>query len=301
MNLVALTLLFLTAAAVAAAVSNLAIYAAPKLGFTAKPDPTVPNHVTSIPLLGGVAIMLGTMVGAPMLPVDLFNGCLLAGGALAVCALGAYKDRIGTPVSSLSQMVVQAVAVTAAVAAVGAPPITGVAWLDTLLAIVTSVWLVNSINFLDVMDGLAGGICLIACAGAVTVLAVNGAMAWIPLPLALAGGLFGFLIFNLHPARIFMGDIGSFGTGFVLVIIWLQVEHYCGSVVAALLVAVPLLEVPTSALLRLRNGTSPLNGDGTHISLLMLRHGGRVRLITAYFWIAEAVSVTVACGLTSLE
>lgn len=84
----------------------------------------------------------------------------------------------------------------------------------------------NAVNLADGLDGLAGGLGLLA-AGLFAALAVNqGAFSLATFCLAVAGGIGGFLYFNLHPARVFMGDVGSFGLGAALaaVAVLLRVE-----------------------------------------------------------------------------
>src|SRR5262249_58021808 len=84
---------------------------------------------------------------------------------------------------------------------------------------ITIFWLVgitNVINLLDNMDGLAGGISLIACAFLAITFLTNGQTAEAALPLILAGSVAGFLWFNFNPASIFMGGCGAMFLGFTL-------------------------------------------------------------------------------------
>ncbi|MBN1788509.1 MAG: undecaprenyl/decaprenyl-phosphate alpha-N-acetylglucosaminyl 1-phosphate transferase [Sedimentisphaerales bacterium] len=83
----------------------------------------------------------------------------------------------------------------------------------------TILWIVgvtNAVNFIDGLDGLAAGICAIAC-GTIAALAIYfGQAVLCVIMLALAGGLTGFLFFNFNPAKIFMGDCGSLFLGFII-------------------------------------------------------------------------------------
>lgn len=83
----------------------------------------------------------------------------------------------------------------------------------------TILWIVgvtNAVNLIDGLDGLAAGICAIAC-GTIAALAIYfGQSVLCVIMLALAGGLTGFLFFNFNPAKIFMGDCGSLFLGFII-------------------------------------------------------------------------------------
>ena len=87
------------------------------------------------------------------------------------------------------------------------------AWPITVLWI---VWVTVGINFMDGLDGLAGGISAIACGAAAVFGLFMGQPVLAVLALALLGGLSGFLLFNFHPARIFMGNGGSMFLGFMV-------------------------------------------------------------------------------------
>lgn len=85
-----------------------------------------------------------------------------------------------------------------------------------VLVVVVSVATTNAVNLTDGLDGLAGGLGMIA-AGLFALLAIGqGTFGLATFSLALAGAVGGFLYFNLHPARVFMGDVGSFGLGAAL-------------------------------------------------------------------------------------
>jgi len=89
------------------------------------------------------------------------------------------------------------------------------AWLGTLFALFYAVWLLNLYNFMDGMDGFAGGMAVIGF-GTYAILGwQTGATAFAALNLIIAGAVGGFLVFNFPPARIFMGDVGASPLGFL--------------------------------------------------------------------------------------
>jgi phospho-N-acetylmuramoyl-pentapeptide-transferase len=106
-----------------------------------------------------------------------------------------------------------------------------VSWLVFPLAVIAIVATANAVNITDGMDGLAGGLSVIAIAAAVLLLpgAPAGEKA---VAMSLAGALVAFLVFNRHPARVFMGDTGSLAIGYALAAMAIQ---------QGLLVLLPLL------------------------------------------------------------
>jgi UDP-GlcNAc:undecaprenyl-phosphate GlcNAc-1-phosphate transferase len=148
--------------------------------------------------------------------------------------------------------------------------------------IVTVFWIVgltNAFNMLDNMDGLAASVGLIAsllfCAAQVAVddLFVPAIL------LVLAGALGGFLVHNRAPARLFMGDAGSNFLGFLLgtltvVGTFTRGGHSeCGVLAPLLVMAVPLYDMSSVVLIRLREGRSPFKGDRRHFSHRLVARG----------------------------
>ena len=88
--------------------------------------------------------------------------------------------------------------------------------IDTLLTLVWIVGITNALNLLDNMDGLAAGVGIVACVSLLLTLSAMHRPAEAQLLATLLGALAAFLVFNAHPASIFMGDTGSLFTGLVL-------------------------------------------------------------------------------------
>src|SRR5207244_2428109 len=86
-------------------------------------------------------------------------------------------------------------------------------WLDLLLTVVWMIGIINAVNIIDVMDGLAGGVSVIACLWLFVVALVNHDTTVAVMLAALAGSLVGFLRYNLYPATIYLGDAGSLFVG----------------------------------------------------------------------------------------
>jgi UDP-GlcNAc:undecaprenyl-phosphate GlcNAc-1-phosphate transferase len=190
-------------------------------------------HERPVPRTGGVAIFLsatGVIASALFLSraVDEeFRGMqrplmTLLGAATFIFLVGLADDLKGLPARC---KLVAELAAAVSLCLVGvridgveiAPGLVvhlgGWGWCLTLLWV---VGITNAVNLSDGLDGLAAGVCTITC-GVIAVLALRSGDAVLALlMLALAGSLSGFLFFNFHPARVFMGDCGSLFLGFTI-------------------------------------------------------------------------------------
>ncbi len=182
-------------------------------------------------------------------------------------------------------------------------------WLTGLLSAIWIVGLINSFNMLDNMDGLSAGVAAIAAAMLAVVLLltldpqtrqpqifVAGFL------LVLVGSLAGFLLHNRPPARIFMGDAGSYFVGFCIAVATLLATFtgYQGlqqhAVLAPLCVmAVPLYDMTTVIWIRLREGRSPFEADKNHFSHRLVELG-----LTKGQAVLTIYLTTATCGLGAL-
>ncbi len=182
-------------------------------------------------------------------------------------------------------------------------------WITWLLSVIWIVALINSFNMLDNMDGLSSGVAAIAAAtlAAVLLLSPNPSTHQPQLFVAgfllvIVGSLSGFLWHNRPPARIFMGDAGSYFVGFCIAVTTLLATftEYQGATPHAVLaplcvMAVPLYDMVTVIWIRLREGRSPFEADKNHFSHRLVELGltkGQA-VLTIYF-------LTATCGLGAL-
>jgi UDP-GlcNAc:undecaprenyl-phosphate GlcNAc-1-phosphate transferase len=138
---------------------------------------------------------------------------------------------------------------------------------------VTAAWLValtNAFNFIDGLDGLAGGIAVIAGATCAVILVVRGHAGEAVVLAALVGGALGFLIYNFQPASIFLGDGGSLLFGFVLastaIAGWQKGATALATTVPILIFALPLADVAIALTRRLL--TRPADGQASILKAL---------------------------------
>jgi UDP-GlcNAc:undecaprenyl-phosphate GlcNAc-1-phosphate transferase len=185
--------------------------------------------------------------------------------------------------------------------------------------IITVLWIVvvtNAINFMDNMDGLAGGVSAIAASLFMAACLVNRQW-FIAATLALlVGALIGFLVFNFPPAKIFMGDGGSLVIGFILAILTARTTYYApddpypgqamgtawyGVFMPLVVLAVPLYDFVTVTAIRLRQGRSPFVGDQQHFSHRLVQRGMSKRGAVVVIWAATAVTGIGGIALGSLR
>ncbi len=147
---------------------------------------------------------------------------------------------------------------------------------------VTVLWIVgltNAFNMLDNMDGLAASVGLIAAALFCGAQVAVGDLFVPAVLLVLVGALGGFLVYNRAPARLFMGDAGSNFLGFLLGALTVAGDFYregyspCSVLAPLLVMAVPLYDMSSVILIRLREGRSPFQGDRRHFSHRLVARG----------------------------
>ncbi|MBI2477621.1 MAG: undecaprenyl/decaprenyl-phosphate alpha-N-acetylglucosaminyl 1-phosphate transferase [Planctomycetia bacterium] len=238
---------------------------------------------------------------------------IMLGGALLLMMLGLIDDRRG--VDWRIRLMVQFTVATVCVVTQGwqLTAFIDVSRLGSIISIALSViWvvaLINSFNMLDNMDGLSAGVAAIAASILATVMLISPATPRPQLFVAgflfvLVGALFGFLIHNRPPAKIFMGDAGSYFVGFCIAIATL-LATFAGytatspgghAILAPLCVmAVPLYDMTTVIWIRLREGRSPFEADKNHFShrLVELGLSKTQAVLTIYL-------TTATCGLGAL-
>lgn len=273
-------------------------------------------QVRSVPRSGGYAMLAGLWTAlavvvalrpasVPANPEDQLNlfGALL--GTVAILPLAVLDDRrrLGPIPQLLGQLAVAAIPVAFGLRMRSLATPLGAAfplpeWLDVPLTLFWIVGMINAINLIDVMDGLAGGI---AAVGALVLFLRSF---WFEqysiavLPLALLACLLGFLPRNFHPARVFMGTSGAMLIGY-----WLAVTSVIGGAklgTAFVVLGLPILDTAWVIGRRLARGQSPLRGgDQEHLPhrlhALGLSHLQTVLLLYAFV----AVFGGLALGLHS--
>jgi UDP-GlcNAc:undecaprenyl-phosphate GlcNAc-1-phosphate transferase len=248
--------------------------AAEDLGIVDRPDGGLKSHVAAVPYLGGLAVFVSFLVG-----VGLFTsfeqetlGLLLSGTIMLMVGL---IDDFGamTPRQKLLGQTL------AALVLVKSGIFIKLEFIPTAVAIpLTILWILsvtNAFNIIDVMDGLAGGV---GCLAAIVIAAANlmaGRDSIALLSIVLAGAILGFLRFNFHPAKIYLGDSGSLFIGFMLAALSMNAGYTRFNLIAAispaLILGVPLFDLAFVVYVRWRRGVPVMQGSPDHFALRLLR------------------------------
>jgi UDP-GlcNAc:undecaprenyl-phosphate GlcNAc-1-phosphate transferase len=260
-------------------------------------------HSAPVPLLGGVAIVgsfyifalvhigalaLLTLAGSSWLEENLLTflgedakvkvAGFLAGG-FVIFLLGIIDDmKVLTPwVKLIGQIVAAAILVLSGLRI--EMFILSNFWASAFVTILWVVLLTNALNFLDNMDGLCGGVTVIACLSFFLCVQTDDTLVRVLLML-LTGAVGGFLYHNLAPAKIFMGDAGSMFNGFMLATVTVLGTFHVESTPSRIAVAAPLiaLSVPlfdtfSVVWIRWRLGQHIMLGDKRHFSHRLVELG----------------------------
>lgn len=256
------------------------------------------QHGAKIPLSGGWAIYLGlSLIFILQNEWSLLHRAIVLGGLpiMLVGTLDDWSKGKGRDFSPLIKLMVQ-LAVASAVFAMGIRLVgirnflqwNGVEWMEGpflsfplwLSFLTTVLWLagmMNMINFLDGMDGLAGGVVTIAGFTLLTVTYVKGQedIAWVAA--ILVGGCLAFLRHNFYPASIFLGDAGSMFLGYLLALTSLygavKSATLFSVLITVLALGVPVVDTIQVIISRIRHGLPIYHADRRHVHHRLLQLG----------------------------
>lgn len=168
----------------------------------------------------------------------------------------------------------------------------GLGWLGLLLAVFWIVGLVNTVNISDGLDGLAAGICFEAALLLFWSANRINQFSEAHLTLALAGAALGFLFFNFHPARVFMGDSGSMFLGYIIggisIMGLLKTATILGLVFPLLVLGMPLTDLTFAIIRRKLRGQSISEADRGHLHHRLLDAGLSQRQAVILLYVMSA-------------
>jgi len=259
------------------------------------------SHARATPVGGGLPIVACVVIGVAIVrngagPFgEVWSGYLAAG--VFVAAISWWDDMHGTPAGS--RLAVQTVA--ALMVLLPLREVIGPAspMLFVAAGVIWAVGLSNAYNFMDGIDGIAAVQAIVAGAGWVwlgwrnddAVVAIAGAIA--------AGGSLGFLFYNWHPARIFMGDAGAAFLGFTFAVMTLVAlarswEH---ALAGALFVWPFLFDTAFTLARRLVRGENVLRAHRSHLYQRLVARGWSHRSVSALYGVLALAGVGVAVAL----
>lgn len=268
---------FLVCAGALPAVRQLALH----LNLYDQPGP-LKIHNGSIPRLGGIAMMAGLLATTiPFLPMTSRPHAILFLVLIAIWAIGLIDDVTGLP--SYVRFCVHMSAGAAFWLAGWHLNWFGQAPLDFAGTCVFVALVVNAMNLLDGMDGLAAGTSAIACLGFLIISAGGSNTMEIVMASSLLGVSLGILTVNAPPATMFMGDSGSTLVGIVLAFLclnWIHIQPAEHGIMAPLLfLTLPLADVFLAVLRRARSQGGLFDGDRRHFYDILLRRGWTARRV----------------------
>jgi UDP-GlcNAc:undecaprenyl-phosphate GlcNAc-1-phosphate transferase len=234
-------------------------------------------HRESVPLLGGLAIMVAVVVVAGGMGTNLARFGPLVVLALVMGGVGLVDDvKTLRPQTKLAAQIV----VAAILIQLGTPlALTPVPVVNVLLTLLWVVGITNAFNLLDNMDGLAAGVAALTAVFRLALFLIDGDRDGAWMMAGLLGAVGGFLIRNYPPAKIFMGDAGSLFLGFYLggVSVVSDYAHTRGVVAVlvfpVLLFLVPILDSAFVTVTRLLSGQSVAQGGRDHTSHRLIALG----------------------------
>lgn len=268
---------------------------APRLGLTDAPGGRKP-HTARTPV-GGAAVVLGSVAGALVFiaPAPEIVGWLL--GALLLALMGTIDDLRGLRphVKLAGQLTAALFPVIMGDFVISSVELFGVViYLGPFAVPLTLLWLVgitNGVNLIDGLDGLACGATLVTAGVSALLAAQTGNGEVLALSLALLGAVAAFLRFNSHPARLFLGDGGSYFLGFTLA--WLAVGALSSDVtelrsvpalVPIALLGYPIVDTLWAIVRRARAGRPIFEADTEHLHHRLWERLGDVRRAVRLFY-----------------
>lgn len=244
-----------------------------------------------VAFLLGMAVLFQTAAFARLADVQ-FLGVIVAASAIALVAL--LDDM-----RDFRFIVKLAAQAGAALVAVGSGlvldrlslPGLGMVDIGIVGVALTLFWIVactNAVNFMDGLDGLVGGSLFLACAILALIAAEEGGLFVYACALILAAGLAGFIPFNLHPARIFMGDVGSQFLGFVVAVLAVASARFDAQQLSFLIVPLLLFgllfDTGFTLIRRASMGERVSAPHRSHLYQMAQRSGISVRQVALVHW-----------------
>lgn len=273
---------FITAIVISMAVIPLMARVAPRIGMIDRPDPRK-VHAKPIPRAGGLGIVLGALIPIMLwLPLDDLMVTYIF-GALVLLVFGVWDDikELGHYVKFIGQLIAVVPVVYYGDLYVTHFPLLGIETIPPSFGKPFTVFalmgVINALNHSDGLDGLAGGMALLSLISMSFLAYSADGSTLIFIACATLGGVFGFLRYNTHPARVFMGDGGSqflgFTLGFLVVYLVERVNPALSPALPALLLGLPVIDILGVFAQRIYHGMNWFRASKNHIHHRLLQMG----------------------------
>ena len=240
-------------------------------------------HQNPIPTLGGVAIFISFMIGLLILKPENTYHLYIIGGATAILILGIVDDIVD--LSAKFKFVFQ-IAIALVIVLWGGLqvefinlPFGGQIEFGFFSSVITVLWIVgitNAINFIDGLDGLAAGVSAIAVFTISGIAMIMGNVYVFTMAILLFFSILGFLRYNFHPAKIFMGDTGAMFLGFmisVLSLLGFKNVAVISFIIPIFILGVPIADTLIAMVRRFLNNQPMSSPDSSHLHHRLVKYG----------------------------
>ncbi len=268
---------------------------APKVGWVDNPNDTIKNHKKVTPYLGGAGIIGTLLAGLLFYQIDISSKkpYLELVGIMVLFIVGLLDDK--WPLSIRLRLISQfgVAAMTLSIGHLIRP--TGLLYLDYFISMFGIVFMINALNIMDIMDGLAAGVSSLIIGALGIFLYLNGGpVYYIWLATICVTALLAFLVFNFNPASIFMGDAGSTALGYIISILFIHsfnsTDYGSNKLAALIIILVPVFELFYVSILRLKKGKNPLKGSKDHFPLRIRFMGYSIRRTVLIVYLITSLS-----------
>ncbi|PLY14752.1 MAG: glycosyl transferase [Sedimenticola sp.] len=262
-------------------------------------------HASPVPRSGGVAVVLAILAGGGTVYLQNPSADLtgIAAGFLGVSIIGFADDirnlraryRLFVQMASALAMILSGLRIEAIDFPGGVWALTPV--VGGVLSLLFIIWMTNLYNFMDGMDGLAGSMALFGFAALAVLGWLAGDMTYMMLNGIIAAASLGFLVWNIPPARLFLGDAGSYGLGFLSagMLIWGENLGIFPLWIGLLIFSPFIMDATSTLFLRLFRGEKIWEAHREHAYQRAVRSGLGHRTTLAW-----AVSIILAAGVSGI-
>lgn len=240
-------------------------------------------HAAPVPRVGGIAMAAGMLLAMLVWGRSLGPMPALLAGVGVLLVFGIWDDRVtlGAAPKFIGQFLAAAIVMYWGDVSIGSVTLESrhllPSWVAMPLTLLFLMGVTNAVNLSDGLDGLAGGTLLLSLM-AMALLGFAADQHFVVLVAVIASGsILGFLRFNTHPARVFMGDSGSQILGFTAAVLAVELTQNAGSALSAalplLLLGIPIVDTLMVMIRRLLEGRSPFSADRSHVHHRLLAFG----------------------------
>jgi UDP-GlcNAc:undecaprenyl-phosphate GlcNAc-1-phosphate transferase len=255
-----------------------------------------------VALLGGAPVIAATMLA---LGINSTIPLWILVGAIGLLAIGLFDDAVA--LSPKQKVGLQAIVVSCALAVWRVPMLTPWPMMNYALVAFWTISAINAFNLIDGLDGLAGGIGICAALAIAVLGGGHGDFVTAQAAAAILGALGGFLIFNRHPASIYLGDCGALPLGFMLGGLALGAgSDAAGSsrllrfAIPMLVMLAPLLDMTIASISRAATGASVTRRGLDHSHHRLLALGLSERVAVGVCWTVAALSGVCAIAASAI-